>query len=183
MLLLDFDRVRPNHAMPFSTDSTSSDRQGRRPRGSPQGANPAAAGSLIFFSLGSIFVADDPLRYAGFGARLLANLLDFLLLLPLMVLITWANYRFRLFEVYYFLPGALFGLFYNVYLVQRYGGTPGKLITGIRICKLNGEPIGYREAVLRYLPDAIFGVLTAIALILPRPQVSDADYHSLTLSR
>ncbi|HKP03292.1 MAG TPA: RDD family protein [Chthoniobacterales bacterium] len=124
-------------------------------------------------------MSEDPLQYAGFGVRFLANLLDFVFFLPLLALTTWASSNFRLFGVYYISPGTLFGLFYHVYLVQRYGGTPGKLIAGIRIRRLDGETTGYREAVLRYLPDAVLGVLAAVAMILPRLQVSDAEYKSL----
>src|SRR5438876_2671458 len=72
--------------------------------------------------------ATDELRYAGFWPRLGALLLDFLILLPLSAIAFWGSEKYRLFQMYYLLPGALFGLFYGVYLVRRYGGTPGKLI-------------------------------------------------------
>jgi uncharacterized RDD family membrane protein YckC len=122
------------------------------------------------------------LRYAGFGPRLISLLLDFIFLLPLMALVLWGSSQYRLFDLYYFLPGTLFGLFYSVYLVRRFGGTPGKLIVGIRIHKLNGDPVGYREAFLRYLPDFIFGILMSIALLLPLFRMSDAEYHSLAFA-
>jgi uncharacterized RDD family membrane protein YckC len=121
----------------------------------------------------------DSLRYAGFAPRLASLLLDFIIMLPLMALSFWGSSQFRLFEVYDFLPGILFGLFYSVYLVRRFGGTPGKLMVGIRIRKLDGEPVGYREAFLRYLPDFILGILISIAFILPIFHMSDAEYHSL----
>lgn len=84
----------------------------------------------------------DTLRYAGFWPRLGSHLLDFLIMLPLITLVTWAAWHYRLFRVYYVIPGTIFGLFYNVYLVRRFGGTPGKLIVRIYIRKLNGEPVG-----------------------------------------
>lgn len=121
----------------------------------------------------------DTLRYAGFLPRLAALLLDLVVMSPLIVLSFWGFSQFRLFEVYYFLPGMLFGLFYSVYLVRRFGGTPGKLIVGIRIRKLDGEPVGYREALLRYLPEFILGTLISIALIMPIFHMTDAEYHSL----
>jgi len=121
----------------------------------------------------------DTLRYAGFGPRLASLLLDMLVMIPLMALSFWGSAQFRLFEVYYFLPGIVFGLFYSVYLVRRFGGTPGKLMVGIRILKLDGEPVGYREAFLRYLPDFILGTLMSIAFIIPIFHMTDAEYHSL----
>jgi uncharacterized RDD family membrane protein YckC len=122
----------------------------------------------------------DSLRYAGFWPRLGSLLLDVLVMLPIGALTIWGNSMFRLFDVYYFLPGTLFGLFYGVYLVRRFGGTPGKLIMGIRIRKLDGEPVGYREAFLRYFPDFVFVVLMNAALLLPVFQMTDAEYHSLS---
>jgi uncharacterized RDD family membrane protein YckC len=63
--------------------------------------------------------------------------------------------------------------------VRRFGGTPGKLIVGIRIRKLDGEPIGYREAILRYVPDLVFWLLSSIALLFPLLKMTDAEYSSL----
>lgn len=122
----------------------------------------------------------DSLRYAGFGPRLASILLDCLIMSPLIALIFWAKSHYRLFDVYYLIPDILFGLFYSVYLVKRFGGTPGKLIMGIRIRKLNGEPVTYREATLRYFPDFLFGLLLNIASIAPLIHMSDAEYFSLS---
>jgi uncharacterized RDD family membrane protein YckC len=122
----------------------------------------------------------DSLRYAGFWPRLGSILLDCLILFPLSAVVFWADAHYRMFMVYYLIPGTVFGLFYSVYLVRRFGGTPGKLIVGIRIRKLDGEPVGYREAFLRYFPEFVFGLLMSIALIFPLFHMSDAEYHSLS---
>ena len=98
--------------------------------------------------------SNDPLRYAGFWPRLGALLLDFLIQLPLLAICFWSIVKYRLFNLYSIIPSTLFGLFYSVYLVRRYGGTPGKLIAGVCIRKLGGEPVGYREAFLRYSPNS-----------------------------
>jgi uncharacterized RDD family membrane protein YckC len=124
----------------------------------------------------------DTLRYAGFGPRLASLLLDLVIILPLMPLTLWGSSKFRMFELYWLVPSILFGLFYYVYLVRRFGGTPGKLMVGIRIRKLDGSPVGYREAFLRSLPDLILSTLMSIAFILPLFQMSDAEYHSLAFS-
>jgi uncharacterized RDD family membrane protein YckC len=122
----------------------------------------------------------DPLRYAGFWPRLGALLLDFLVRLPLTALAFWGMERYRLFGLYYFVPGTLFGLFYSVYLVQRFGGTPGKLITGIRIRKLDGGSVGYRQAFIRYSPEFVLGLLMSIAMLISVFHMSDAEYHALS---
>lgn len=118
--------------------------------------------------------------YGGFWRRFGALWLDFLVLLPLTALTWWANEHYRLFDLYYFVPGIAFGLFYSVYLVQRYGGTPGKLMAGLRIRKPNGTKIGYREAFLRYLPDTVLTAIMQLGLIYACLAISDAEYSSLT---
>ncbi len=79
------------------------------------------------------------LRYAGFGRRLASLLLDIIIMAPLVGLVFWGSSYSRLFWLYAFVPNILFGLYYYVYLVQRYGGTPGKLLAGIRIGR---SPVG-----------------------------------------
>jgi len=131
--------------------------------------------------LGDLFtMTGDTLHYAGFWPRLGSLLLDLTFVLPLTALVFWASRHYRLFQVYYMIPGTPFGLFYNVYLVRRFGGTPGKLVVGIRIRKLDGEPVGYREAFLRNLPEFILALLSNIAFIFPLLHMSDAEYQSLS---
>jgi uncharacterized RDD family membrane protein YckC len=125
---------------------------------------------------------DDPLRYAGFWPRFCSLFLDAIIMIPIGGLTLWASSKYRLFDVYYFVPEVLFGLFYSVYLVKRFGGTPGKLIMGIRIRKLDGGPVGYREAFLRNLPDFIFSILASTALLFPLFHMSDAEYFSLSFA-
>jgi uncharacterized RDD family membrane protein YckC len=124
----------------------------------------------------------DSLRYAGFWPRLGSFLLDAVIMLPVAAVVAWGESINRLFDVYYLVPGILFALFYNVYLVRHYGGTPGKLIVRIRIRKLDGEPVGYYEAFLRYWPDFIFTVLISVTLLFPLFQISDEKYFLLTFT-
>jgi uncharacterized RDD family membrane protein YckC len=118
-------------------------------------------------------------RYGGFWRRFGALWLDVLFLSPLTVLEFWANANSRLFNLWYFAPDIVIGLVYNVYLVKRFGGTPGKLVAGLRIAKVDGSSIGYREAILRFLPELILGTLISVATILPTLAMSDAEYLSL----
>jgi uncharacterized RDD family membrane protein YckC len=122
----------------------------------------------------------DSLRYAGFAPRLASGMLDFFIMLPLVALVFWGESMYRLFSLYYLLPGTLLGLFYSVYLVRRFGGTPGKLMVGIRIRKLDGTPVGYREAVLRYFPEFVLCLLMSIAMLFPLFHMSNAEYQSLS---
>jgi len=122
----------------------------------------------------------EQIQYGGFWRRFAAFWLDFLVFLPLSALVFWSSQHYRLFSVYYMLPGTLVGLFYQVYLVRRFGGTPGKLIMGLRIRKVSGEAVGYPEALLRYAPEFLLGLCMSIALLSPLLQMTDAEYHALS---
>ena len=119
------------------------------------------------------------LHYAGFWRRFGALWLDFLFFLPLTGFVFWMNERFRLFQAVYVIPGCIIGIVYGVYLVKRFGGTPGKVIAGLRISKLDGSPIGYKEAIVRALPEFSLGLLMSIGLALATLKMSDSDYASL----
>jgi len=125
-------------------------------------------------------ISADQLRYAGFGRRVGAFAVDFLisslLLLPIVV---WGGSRFKYFPLYSLGPIAIWSLFYNVYLVRRFGGTPGKLVMRVEICNLDGSSVGYRTALLRYLPEFVLDLLASIALAMPLFEVTDPNFQSL----
>lgn len=116
--------------------------------------------------------------YAGFWPRFAALWLDLLIMSPIIALAWWGGEHFRLFDLYFFIPNTLFVLFYSVYLVQRFGGTPGKRIMKLRIVKLNGERVTYREALLRYLPEWLLIIGSSVALIIAALHLTDAQYFS-----
>ena len=127
-------------------------------------------------------MATDPTEYAGFWRRFAAFWLDIVVLLPVTAFVFWGAELYRLFNVYYLVPGTLVGLFYHVYLVRRFGGTPGKLIMRLRIRKISGEAVGYREALLRNAPEFLLGLLISVALLAPLLQMTDAQYHALSFT-
>jgi uncharacterized RDD family membrane protein YckC len=119
--------------------------------------------------------------YAGFWPRFAALWLDILFLSPVFGLVLWGEQHFRLFSIYYFLPALGLSLFYSVYLVRRFGGTPGKRVMKVRILKVDGSPVGYREAFLRYLPECLMSTLSAVTMIVAVLHLSDAEYFALSL--
>lgn len=125
-------------------------------------------------------MATDDLRYAGFWPRLGAHLLDLVILAPLSVLLLWGSSKDRLFVLDSLVPFLAFEFFYDVFLVRRLGGTPGKLIAGIRIRKVDGSPVGWREAVLRHLPAFLIGLTASIAMVQAHLRMTDAEFVSLT---
>lgn len=123
---------------------------------------------------------EPALQYGGFWVRFAAFWLDALILFPVTALAFWGAQQYRLYPIYSFIPDTLFGLFYGVYLVRRFGGTPGKLIMRLRVRKISGELIGYREAFLRYAPEFVLGILMSIALLPSLFQLTDAEYYALS---
>ena len=114
--------------------------------------------------------------YAGFWIRLGSILLDFLFLIPITILILYINNLQLHFYFFTIIPSLLFGFWYNVYLVQKYGGTPCKLISGIKIIKLNGENIEWKEAILRYI--ILFGIiLFSIYIMICSINVADSSSY------
>lgn len=121
------------------------------------------------------------IQYGGFWRRLAALVLDLLILfLPLAALEYWGADRDRLFSAYFLVPSTLVGLYYHVFLVRRFGGTPGKLLLQLRIRKASGDTAGYRESLLRYAPELALGLLLSLSLIPPLLRMTDAEYHGLS---
>lgn len=117
--------------------------------------------------------------YAGFWRRFGALWLDALILSPITALSIWMSGFFRLYFLYYLLPSLALGLFYSVFLVRHYGGTPGKLLAGLKIRRLDGSPVGYREALLRYMVEAVLTFAGMVALIFGVLKMTDEEYWAL----
>jgi len=127
-----------------------------------------------------INVPNDSLRYAGFGRRLVALLLDMLIVLPLSAVVFYFAEAHVVFRISDYVAAIFFGLFYQVYLVRRLGGTPGKLIAKLRIRKETGKAISYREAFFRYGPQFLFNLLGSVALIEASLRLSNSEYQLLS---
>lgn len=119
------------------------------------------------------------LVYASFWRRFLAYWIDFAVLLPLMALEYLAGEQTRMFYAYWLVPRMLFGWFFHVYLVKRYGGTPGKLLLKMRIALVDGSPVTTRAAVLRYSVLFLLSALSSLALVMSTLAMTDELYFSL----
>src|SRR5215467_2262693 len=122
----------------------------------------------------------DQLRYAGFWRRLGAIVVDVLISgVPVASIVWWGGSRFKYFPLYFLGPSAIWGLFYNVYLVRRFGGTPGKLAMGTEIRNVDGSAVGYGAALVRFLPEFVLWLLASIALWMPLFEITDPGFQSL----
>jgi uncharacterized RDD family membrane protein YckC len=110
--------------------------------------------------------------YAGFWARFASFILDALIMLPLIFFILYLNGLGKNIFFYTLIPNLLFGLWYHIYLPKKYGGTPGKLIVGMKIIKLNGESIDWKEAILRH---SVLLALTLFSIVMMTSCLISAD--------
>ena len=131
--------------------------------------NPYAAPKAPLFTDNSskaLPTESEVMEYGGFWRRLGALMLDALILSPLaLALMLMLGYT-HLAYLYYALPGLAIGLVFHVYLVQRFGGTPGKRILGMRIANRDGTPVTTRTAFIRYSPLFALAVVSTIATTL-----------------
>lgn len=121
----------------------------------------------------------NALQYASFWQRLGAHLVDMGILLPLTIGTMVLANEIRLFHVYWFLPSLAFGLFYSVYLVQRFGGTPGKLILKMRIALVDGTPVTTMAAFLRHSVLFVISIFSGIVSILAVLSVTDEAFEAM----
>jgi len=118
--------------------------------------------------------------YAGFWVRLGSLFLDFIIIIPVVVLVLYLNSLDK--NIYFItvIPNLIFGAWYNIYLPKKYGGTPGKLISGIKIIRLDGESIDWKEAILRYIILFCLGLLACFMMINSILQADEETYKSLS---
>ena len=87
---------------------------------------------------------------AGIGQRIGATLMDWLILVPYFVFDVYVSGLHRLAGVGTNVLYLLLALILNVGLVYRYGGSPGKLVLGLRVRLANGAPVTFKAAFMRY---------------------------------
>lgn len=117
--------------------------------------------------------------YAGFWLRVLALILDTLFVFPVILFTLYLNGLSKYMYFYTLLPTILFMLWYNVYLPQKNGGTPGKLTAGLTIIRLDGNYISWKEAGLLYMVVFILGVLNMVLMSINLLKVDEATFASL----
>lgn len=104
--------------------------------------------------------------YAALWRRLIAAKIDLVLLFVVAALITLPVGGGEFHHIYLFVITAVVEFLFYVYLVKRYGATPGKQLMRIRIVKVNDEAVSYREAFLRYLPELMFKICGALYILM-----------------
>src|SRR5688572_4719562 len=125
------------------------------------------------------FAQGDEVEYGGFWRRFGAQLLDALILAPLGLLSYFGAQFSPRFYAYYLIPGIIVSLFYSVYLVKRYGGTPGKRILNMRIVMTDGSPVTGAAAFWRYSVMLVLSTIPSIGTAIASLRISPDGYETL----
>ena len=97
-------------------------------------------------------------HYGGFWIRFLATILDFLILgIPAFLVQMGMVFATGISSLVYIVELGVIVL--TVYLDGIKGGTPGKLILGLRIVNDKGNYIGIPMAILRYIGKIVSGII------------------------
>jgi uncharacterized RDD family membrane protein YckC len=120
------------------------------------------------------------LRYSGFWQRVGAYLIDLLIVTP----VTGLDYLFgastHLFPLYMIIPSQCLALLLHVFMVYKYGATPGKMALGLRVAMADGRQVTLTATLLRYLPLWLIGIASAIALGSAALKTSDATWSTFS---
>lgn len=121
------------------------------------------------------------MQYGGFWRRLAAFFVDTLPMMPVSLAVLMLGIpSTRWFLALWLVPGLALNLAYHVWLVSRFGGTPGMLALNLRVRMLDGSAVTPRAAAIRY--SVLFG-LTALMMIggvISSLRIDAVAYHSMT---
>lgn len=121
---------------------------------------------------------DEPV-YAGFGKRLVAGVVDFIVLIPVIVLNIWLGSLSRTAAMLILVPMAFLYFGYEVYFHARFGQTIGKMAGGIRVLTTDGQRISFRHAFLRSSVDLAFAIISIAGSFMALMHFPNSEYTQL----
>ena len=106
--------------------------------------------------------------FADFGVRLGAIILDILILSPIILYMQYGRSSSLVYNTTVHIFFSVFIMGYYIFFMKKYGGTPGKLIAGIKIVKTDLSSINWIDAFKRNIVGSFylltFSTLTVYAL-------------------
>jgi len=109
-------------------------------------------------------------RYAGFWRRLAAYFIDGIIIGIVTAIIYFITSILVFRNVYIAIVGSLLSIIISiVYFVGFWawlGQTPGKMAIGVKIVKLDGSPIGFGVALLRFIGYIISSIILYIGFLM-----------------
>ena len=112
--------------------------------------------------------------------RLAAHVIDLALLFPYAAIITRTAWNSKYGFIGSQTVGFIIAVLFNVYLVKRFGGSPGKPVMRIRISQVDGSLVSYKEACIRYSVVFLIGLVSSAGLVISALNMPDSEYAALT---
>jgi len=136
----------------------------------PKTLDPLGSGPIISSKV-PLMIATE--QYAPFGIRLAAILVDLLILSALNAfLIIIYLFVFRIPEsviqksLLINIPGIVLDACYQIYFLSQYGGTPGKMLFGLRVVSEDGSPLTVLHAAARYFSFWISALTLGVGFLI-----------------
>jgi uncharacterized RDD family membrane protein YckC len=119
-------------------------------------------------------------KYAGFWRRAGAMMIDgFIFIFPFTIINTQiTEYSYINYTTSNILMSILF-TFYIVLMHSLFGATIGKFVTGIRVTKVDGTKIGFKEAIFRSSIDILFSIPFIISIFVIASQINFDELNVL----
>lgn len=110
-------------------------------------------------------------RYGGFWIRVVAYLLDVIIMLPVTLGLTMFLLPSLMgadtgAQLFYQLAANLFGIAYKVFFIGKFGATPGKMVAGLRVVRADGSAVGYGLAAGRTLAEFLSAIVLCIGYLI-----------------
>ncbi|HMD53568.1 MAG TPA: RDD family protein, partial [Phycisphaerae bacterium] len=118
------------------------------------------------------------MKYGTVWQRVVAKSIDYLVLFPLGILHIWLLYLSKTAALIQVIPSTVVWYVYFIYCSGRFGQTTGMWAMNIRITKIDGSIIGWREAWLRSLINIIFGTIGVISFFVTFHYISGTLYDA-----
>jgi uncharacterized RDD family membrane protein YckC len=117
-------------------------------------------------------------NFATFWQRFAATAIDLLILFPLMLVQARMAAVSRSAALALTVPWIVLAVGYPIYCHGRFGKTIGKSVMGIRVARLTGERIGWREAWLRSSVEMCLATIVTIGWLIALAGTTDADFYA-----
>lgn len=134
----------------------------------------AGAGPVAPEIVGSL--AGESFTYAGFWRRLGAYLLDFICTMLITLAIFWLAGSSKRLALLLEIPSIFLSSAYFVVLHGRYGRTLGKVVAHLKVTRDDGTPIGFQDAIVRYLPDFALTSLSGYLMIMGIMNIDEGEW-------
>jgi len=118
--------------------------------------------------------------YAGFWKRLSSLIIDGVVFLPFFFLRIWVDSHSKFLSLVFAIFYIVLMAAYEVCFVAKFGQTIGKMAVGIKIVKVDGDAVSWKEAFLRHSVNIFFAILYGIAMCYAITKIADSEYVNLT---